>query len=833
MTDTGVEIAFKPKDIDPTQISGGLKAAERKLKAKEKWHSELIRFEVWHDDGEIERFRLPRRKCDERSIQNFVFRSKRPFLIDYLQEVTSHEVIYLKDAIRMCKPKPSDYKLIARAMREIDDAADKDTYEGSLALVLDHVPLQNDGTGHDVRAEDLREWLMFGLQEEDDEVQNAVGRVEVIQAEIEDVNITMADVPFMMLFDAAGQELDGEAADTEREIKYQEFLATKEALEVKLEQARVEAQEVIKDRDRTSVVLTPTSEDKDWTGHNNGTQSWYVSFMNDEAWQLEEWVANKQDWDGIKLALSHESDNLEGSYREMLPPFAGRGDVPDGSKPYLPDYTGYVVNMGAIRIRRVEHGFGVSKQIDSEEVPFSGPNFEYYHGQFHGGKKHGWGTEYTDSGVFTGKFRKGMRHGQGRMDYAGGDTYDGEFGALELLNESILPGGNPYECGVPHGKGRRTFADGSIYVGEFREGRVSGQGRYESALGELYEGKFEDGILTDRGTFVSITGEEYVGGFQDGEFHGLGTYRNLRRGDRYEGAWRGGQKSGRAYETFADGTEYDGYFFLNHRCGHGVMRYGKVGHRKPRRKKSDKQLSPRSLEREARAEDEKRRKELEALPELERINDQVAASDFNFKYEGNWLMGSPRSLGCHLFARSGNLYYTLGKSSSIYPYLSKIQGRQDRRVIKDARHRQKHLDLDRAFRAEIVRKKMKVFRQQRHHVKRALRHDYHDPFTDVAADTRKGLRRLRLENLVEKGKLTASVAKIVGGTNLLGSAADNVNTKAEPHEEWIAMNPLSQALQSDWEEMEERRRTINMKTRLEAARQHVCRTEEVDRDLND
>ena len=215
---SGVEIPFKSHNIDPKDIQGGTKAAERKAKAKEAWHSELIRFEVWHESGEIEKFRLPRRKCQERSIQNFVFRSKKPFLIDYMQETETNEVIYLHEALSKCQGKPRNYKLVPRAIREIDDAADKDTYEGSLALVLDQVPVQNDGTGHDVKAEDIREWLMFGIQEEDDEVQNAVGRVEVIAEEIEEVKVNMADVPFMMLFDAAGKELDGDAAGRKRVI---------------------------------------------------------------------------------------------------------------------------------------------------------------------------------------------------------------------------------------------------------------------------------------------------------------------------------------------------------------------------------------------------------------------------------------------------------------------------------------------------------------------------------------------------------------------------------------------------------------------------------------
>ena len=85
--------------------------------------------------------------------------------------------------------------------------------------MLDQVPVQNDGTGHDVKAEDIREWLMFGIQEEDPDVLAAVGKVEVVQAEIEDVKRAMADVPFEVLFDAGGSELDGDAADAERQMK--------------------------------------------------------------------------------------------------------------------------------------------------------------------------------------------------------------------------------------------------------------------------------------------------------------------------------------------------------------------------------------------------------------------------------------------------------------------------------------------------------------------------------------------------------------------------------------------------------------------------------------
>lgn len=42
--------------------------------------------------------------------------------------------------------------------------------------------------------------------------------------------------------------------------------------------------------------------------------------------QLEDIVCAKTDWPGIKLATKNEE----------LPPWAGRGDIPDGSKSYIP-----------------------------------------------------------------------------------------------------------------------------------------------------------------------------------------------------------------------------------------------------------------------------------------------------------------------------------------------------------------------------------------------------------------------------------------------------------------------------------------------------------------
>ncbi|CAM9788914.1 unnamed protein product, partial [Choristocarpus tenellus] len=65
----------------------------------------------------------------------------------------------------------------------------------------------------------------------------------------------------------------------------------------------------------------------------------------------ENTVCSKTNWVGIKLAVAHGE----------LPTWAGRGNIPDGSKSYIPRYTEHAVNMRAIQICRLQHGFGVHK----------------------------------------------------------------------------------------------------------------------------------------------------------------------------------------------------------------------------------------------------------------------------------------------------------------------------------------------------------------------------------------------------------------------------------------------------------------------------------------
>jgi hypothetical protein len=70
------------------------------------------------------------------------------------------------------------------------------------------------------------------------------------------------------------------------------------------------------------------------------------------------------------------------------------------------------------------------------------------------------------------------------------------------------------------------------------------------------------------------------------------------------------------------------------------------------------------------------------------------------------------------------------------------------------------------MRAQIERKKAKVFRQQRHHAKAAMIEDAERPLEQHEYESRVDLRKMRLDALVEKGRATQEMVSILAQSNV-------------------------------------------------------------------
>ena len=101
--------------------------------------------------------------------------------------------------------------------------------------------------------------------------------------------------------------------------------------------------------------------------------------------------------------------------------------------------------------------------------------------------------------------------------------------------------------------GERRLDDGSFYKGEVGpDGAPHGGGRRRWADGQRYEGAWRAGQKNGRGTHVWSNGDKYVGEWREGKMHGRGKLtrgtgpqdprkRRCQTGDMiHDGQWRDG-----------------------------------------------------------------------------------------------------------------------------------------------------------------------------------------------------------------------------------------------------------------------------------------------------
>lgn len=117
--------------------------------------------------------------------------------------------------------------------------------------------------------------------------------------------------------------------------------------------------------------------------------------------------------------------------------------------------------------------------ISAQEIAFDGG---YHKGMFRNGKLHGQGQSFffVDGNlymVWEGEFKNGSLNGLGKVSYADGTVYEGEFKDHALINGTMTDSngerweGN-FKRGLLHGQGMKIYPDGRIEEGEFVKGEL-------------------------------------------------------------------------------------------------------------------------------------------------------------------------------------------------------------------------------------------------------------------------------------------------------------------------------------------------------------------------
>ena len=100
----------------------------------------------------------------------------------------------------------------------------------------------------------------------------------------------------------------------------------------------------------------------------------------------------------------------------------------------------------------------------------------------------------------------------------------------------------------------------------------TGEGECVMENGDRYEGDFVDGQRTGAGRYEYAAGGFYIGGFLNGRFSGDGVFE-AAQGHRYEGEFFEGQFNGQGTYRTADGNTYMGEFKNNTFHGEGTYTY--------------------------------------------------------------------------------------------------------------------------------------------------------------------------------------------------------------------------------------------------------------------
>lgn len=305
-------------------------------------------------------------------------------------------------------------------------------------------------------------------------------------------------------------------------------------------------------------------------------------------------------------------------------------------------------------------------------------------------------------------------------------------------------------------------SDGGLYRGEMLNGRITGKGAYQSAIGEIWKGNFVNGILHgENGVYRNIAGETFTGNWRNGELHGYGIYHN-DMGDSYEGHWLANRRHGRGYEYVKNKGFYRGYYINGFKSGKGELDFGR---RKIKKVKLSKTADSKDNE------DKNKQNVLltntitdivneDAVKELDSNSQKMLlVEQLKNRYQGFFCGGNIMNGGVMMDTISQIPFAVAVKDSVRSKPLTSFKDMLQKRVQGLKRINEKNADIENHIRCEMLIKKNRIFRQQRHYMKKTMYHEDRYGLDDRIYDARQKIREIRLKDIDEQS-LKSDLAKI-------------------------------------------------------------------------
>ncbi|ETN20979.1 hypothetical protein PPTG_01327 [Phytophthora nicotianae INRA-310] len=167
------------------------------------------------------------------------------------------------------------------------------------------------------------------------------------------------------------------------------------------------------------------------------------------------------------------------------------------------------------------------------------------------------------------------REGEVKITYANGDTFEGTIGP-DLLkhgegkytwNQRDAEGElsvlatfeGTYVNGSKNGLGKMMFANGDVYHGEWKADKMTGEGSFMYANGDIFSGRFESGIRSGKDTYEFAADKSlFVGEWADNTItNGKWVFKD---GGSYVGRFEDGNPIGNCMIKFPSGLQQDGEY---------------------------------------------------------------------------------------------------------------------------------------------------------------------------------------------------------------------------------------------------------------------------------
>ena len=181
----------------------------------------------------------------------------------------------------------------------------------------------------------------------------------------------------------------------------------------------------------------------------------------------------------------------------------------------------------------------------------------------------------ADGNVYEGMFLGNERVWKGKITYADGSFYEGEWNNGGPHGEGVLIWQNGTKftgrfSGLS-GNGKIEYAGGNSYEGAWNENGPHGYGVYKMD-GRIERGQYADGLRVGKGRMEWNNGDWYEGEWNEQGANGYGVFRIGNRTDK--GRYENGKRVGSGRMEWDDGDWYEGEWNEKGANGEGVMRVG-------------------------------------------------------------------------------------------------------------------------------------------------------------------------------------------------------------------------------------------------------------------